>query len=112
MGVMRCLAEEYMDLANMRNNLLHATWFVGYVFSADPLCSNFVAHKFSITKDGLASINLPKNASQLKELSRRCDVVRSWIAWTQCCITGDDKISDIAARWVGLVRTIPRSTSS
>src|SRR5262249_44637587 len=73
LGLMKFLADEYDDLVKIRNGLLHATWFVGYKSLDDPASSEFYARKYTVTKEGLSSVELPKNARQLEELSHRCD---------------------------------------
>lgn len=94
LGVLAALAAEFEDLANRRNELLHATWFVGFVDNDDPNASEFYARKYKTTKAGLTPIDLPKNASQLKELSTRCEEATNWVAWLHSCIAGEDSILD------------------
>lgn len=92
LGAMSALAEEFEYLSTRRNELLHATWFVGFVDNDDPNASEFYARKFKTTKTGLTPIDLPKNAQQLKDLSARCDEATNWIAWLHTCACGTDKI--------------------
>jgi hypothetical protein len=91
-GVMAAISTEYERLNNRRNELLHATWFIGFVGNDDPNASEFYVRKFTTTKKGLVPVDLPKNAGQLKELSDRCEEATNWIAWLHSCVTGPDKI--------------------
>jgi hypothetical protein len=88
-GVLKTIASEYEALANKRNNLLHATWMIGYVSQDDPNSEQFYVRKYSAGATGLEVIDLPKNATQLLELVSRCDTVRSWLAWLYSCLQGD-----------------------
>jgi hypothetical protein len=94
LGALAALAAEFEDLANRRNELLHATWFVGFVDNDDPNASEFYARKYKTTKAGLTPIDLPKSASQLKDLSTRCEDATNWVAWLHSCIAGEDCILD------------------
>jgi hypothetical protein len=89
LGLMRFIASEYDDLINKRNNLLHATWFIGYSGADDPNCKEFFAHKYTVNKEGFALLELPKTAAELRELLGRCDAVQSWIGWLQCALTNE-----------------------
>jgi len=60
-----------MILANKRNNLLHATWFIGYSDSDDPDCHDFFVNKYTVTKEGFMPIDLPNTAAGLKALSEK-----------------------------------------
>jgi hypothetical protein len=93
-GVLKFIADEYNDLVTKRNNLLHATWFIGYVSTDDPNASEFYVRKYTTAKGGLTALPLPKNAAELKNLAERCDAVRTWIAWLQSCLKGEDSILD------------------
>jgi hypothetical protein len=94
LGLMKFIADEYDDLVKMRNALLHATWFVGYKSEDDPASSEFFARKFVVTKEGLSSVELPKNARQLEELSHRCDLIRTWIGFLVNCAKGSYRLED------------------
>jgi len=94
LGAMGALATEFEDLSSRRNELLHATWFIGFVDNNDPNASEFHARKYKTTKTGLTPVDLPKNATQLKELAARCDEVTNWIAWIHSCASGSDKVLD------------------
>jgi hypothetical protein len=96
-GVLANIASEYETLTNMRNNLLHATWFVGYVSSDDQLASEFYARKYTVGKKGISRLELPKKAPELLKLTDRCDLTRIWIWRVHGCLTGPD---DIHVRFV------------
>jgi hypothetical protein len=49
-GVLTQLAREYGDLVNMRNNLLHGTWFIGYSSVDDPDAAEFYVRKQTSTR--------------------------------------------------------------
>jgi hypothetical protein len=87
---------EYNDLANIRNNLLHGTWYIGVPTTEDPDASEFILYKYTTTKDGLARIdNLPKNAEQLHKLSTRCMHTGYWLGLVENCLAGSDKLSNL-----------------
>src|SRR4029077_9336681 len=94
LGVMGTIADEYNTLVNKRNNLLHATWFIGFQGSGDPSCSESYVRKYATTKQGLTTVELPKNAPELRELSKRCEVTRNWIAWLHSCLRGSSYIRE------------------
>ena len=85
-GVLSQIAKEYSDLTNMRNNLLHGTWFVGHIAHDDITAKEFYVRKHTSTKDGLSSLVLPKTAEELRALSRRCWLTRDFIRAIQDCI--------------------------
>jgi hypothetical protein len=93
-GVLKTIADEYSELTNTRNSLLHGTWFIGFSSADDPSCAEFQVRKLKTTKEGLSREELPKNAAQLRELSERCEATRSWIAWLHSCLGGPSKISE------------------
>lgn len=101
LAVLKVIQDEYESLANKRNNLLHATWFVGFPTEEDPNSAHFHISKFTTTKDGLSPLDLPKKADELKELSKRCDTVRDWVGWIDQCVAGLEQIDDIFARGAG-----------
>jgi len=78
-GVLGQVHREYEALANLRNNLLHATWFVGYANEAQEDFSEFFAHKQTVNKSGAGMVDLPKTAKELDDLSERCNRMAEWI---------------------------------
>jgi hypothetical protein len=94
----------YEHLANMRNNLLHGTWFVGFVSDADPNAATFYLRKYTTSADGLVEMNLPKKAEDLRQLRDDCDIVRDFIAGIEYCLRTTTKITDYfeerEERWV------------
>ncbi|MGA2055464.1 MAG: hypothetical protein ABSG88_09155 [Bradyrhizobium sp.] len=85
-GVLAVIAGEYMKLANIRNTLLHGTWFIGYPDSEDPNSENFLLHKLKPTKSGLEKEDVPKQAAEILELQERCEDTRTWIATLHFCV--------------------------
>jgi hypothetical protein len=100
-GVLKVIQDEFNDLTNKRNNLLHATWFVGFASRTDPHSAEFFASKYTTNKDGLSPLNLPKKASELSDLSHRCDIVRDWVSWVDGCLTGMDMIKTVFQKGQG-----------
>jgi hypothetical protein len=96
LGVMKTIADEYLTLANMRNNLLHGAWFVGY--GADSLGDEFDIHKYTVTKEGLSRVELPTKTTQLLELCDRCNALPPWLWKIEGCVTGMYKISETFER--------------
>jgi hypothetical protein len=85
-SVLNQIAREYNDLVNMRNNLLHGTWFIGYSSTEDPDAAEFYVRKQTSTKDGLGLLDLPKTAEELRALKVRCEAVRDQVGALQDCI--------------------------
>jgi hypothetical protein len=79
-AVISQLSGEYNKLCSKRNNLLHGTWSIGFSHADDPDSATFDIDKYSVGGGGVVPLSLPKTASDLQELSERCDEVRSWIA--------------------------------
>ncbi len=85
-GVLGYLAKEYNSLTNMRNNLLHGTWFVGYRGTGDEDAAEFYVKKHVSTKRGLKALDLPKTASELRALTQHCEKMRDYVSALQDCI--------------------------
>jgi hypothetical protein len=104
-GVLGFIHGKYQDLANMRNDLLHGTWFVGYTSQDDPNSSEFYINRLKISGQGLSRPEgLPKTADELKYLAKRCDDVRDWIGHIEHCLQGWQKITQ-TFELVGTKRT-------
>jgi hypothetical protein len=71
--------KQYNDLANIRNNLLHGTWFIGATSFSNPESETFHLQKYTASKHGLTELHLPKTARELRELSQRCDDLLAWL---------------------------------
>jgi hypothetical protein len=114
LGLMKFIADEYDELVKIRNGLLHATWFVGYKSVDDPASSEFYVRKYTVTKEGLSPVQLPKNARQLEELSHRCDYIRTWIGMLVNCANGsyqlEDHFEQDGKRWFFKWFASPRTT--
>jgi hypothetical protein len=52
-GVLAFISTHYDDLSTQRNDLLHGTWYVGYVSNDDPNSAEFFIRRFKTTKQGL-----------------------------------------------------------
>jgi hypothetical protein len=96
--VLSCIEVEYNHLYNKRNELLHGTWFVGYVSDDDPDSKEFRVQKFKTTSDGLASAKLPKNADELLTLVNRCNDARTWVGAVGFCLQETISICDHFSR--------------
>jgi hypothetical protein len=86
LGVLTVIAAEYFTLVNLRNTLLHGTWFVGYSTLEDPNAENFILQKFKPTKTGLEQEDVPKHAFELLALKDRCDDTKTWISSIHFCV--------------------------
>jgi hypothetical protein len=93
LGVLSFISGRYMDLATKRNNLLHATWYIGYSSVDDPDSSTFLVSKFTPNGEGLRKLELPSKASELKDLAEICRTIEGWILWLQSCLTGSVKVA-------------------
>ena len=89
LGVLKTVAKEYGELTNLRNGLLHGSWFVGYDSSID-----FDLHKYTVTKEGLARMDLPESTAQVLELCDRCNHVIPWLHKIEACLIGMYKLAD------------------
>jgi hypothetical protein len=95
---LRLVEREYSSLYNKRNELLHATWFVGFPTGDDLDAKDFFVRKFKTSADGLTAAKLPKNSSELSNLSDRCQDVRLWLGQIDFCIQDDLAITDFFKR--------------
>jgi hypothetical protein len=85
LGALKTISDECTDLIATRNNLLHATWYMGSLDQDDPASDDFFVWKGSSNKDGWAPLELPRKVAELRELSRRCINVIHWIdVLTRC----------------------------
>jgi hypothetical protein len=78
-AVLGQIHREFETLANTRNNLLHATWYIGWSNEHETDFSQFLARKERVNKSGSSAVNLPKTAAELNELSERCAEIEEWI---------------------------------
>lgn len=84
-GILSVASKEYSSLTNLRNSLLHGTWFVGYV-GEDPTSPDFDVFKYTINKEGIARVELPRTASELAHLSLRCEECDDLISLISECV--------------------------
>ncbi len=84
-GILAEISKEYMALSNLRNNLLHGTWFVGYV-GEDANSPEFDVFKYVVNKEGIARVPLPRTATELADLSARCDETRDLVSLVLQCV--------------------------
>lgn len=77
--VLTFVQNDYNDLVNKRNNLLHATWIIGGRSGRDPDASRFYLSKYTTTEHGLEMLDLPKTAAELEMLTEKCDQTRIWL---------------------------------
>jgi hypothetical protein len=74
------LHTEYSDLANKRNNLLHASWFMGHAGEAQPDFFKLLVSKFTPSKSGFKLVDgLPDDVSHISDLTKRCEAAKSFI---------------------------------
>jgi len=88
-GVLANIDKEYSELSNIRNNLLHGTWYVGYVDFNDPNSETFIVNKYKVTKKGLSKEDSPKSAKELMNLKDRCEKTSNWISFLVSCLPID-----------------------
>jgi hypothetical protein len=93
-AVLAHIAKAYSDLTNMRNNLLHGTWFIGSASVDDEDAAEFYVKKHTATKEGLGTLELPRKPEELAALTDECVIVRDWIRAVESClpVMGDWKI--------------------
>ena len=51
-------------------------------------------HKYTVTKEGLARMDLPESTAQVLELCDRCNHVIPWLHKIEACLIGMYKLSD------------------
>ncbi len=71
-AVMKYCATEFSSLVQVRNRLLHGTWFIGWANEKQEDFSQLPVAKFNITKDGYEPAKLPKSVAELSQLTNRC----------------------------------------
>jgi hypothetical protein len=99
LGVLKTIATEYFALSNMRNSLLHGTWFIGYSTEQDPNSDYFLLSRLKPTGAGLETDDdVPRHAHELLALKDRCEDTRTWISNVEFCVPRlngfSDKVSD------------------
>jgi hypothetical protein len=93
------IENEVTRLYSKRNELLHGTWFIGFVSRDDPHAEKFKIQKFKTSADGLISAKeLPKSTPELSKLADRCDDARTWIGHVDWCIRNEESLSDYFKR--------------
>jgi hypothetical protein len=97
-GILAFINGKYETLANQRNDLLHGTWFVGYVSNDNPDSSEFLIRRLRTSKRGLSPVTgLPKTAAELKTLADQCKDVRYWLGYVEQCLQGWTNINEVFA---------------
>jgi hypothetical protein len=94
-GVLKTIATEYFELTNIRNTLLHGTWYIGYSTPDDPNAETFSLRKFKPTSSGLEKEDAPTRAFNLLALKDRCEDVRYWITFVHACIPRPNHAHDL-----------------
>jgi hypothetical protein len=84
-NVLKTINKEYTKLANTRNNLLHGTWYIGFTGPENLEAKEFSIRKLATRATGLNPLELPKTASELRDLTRRCENVRYWMFSITSC---------------------------
>ena len=96
LGVMSFINGKYDELAKRRNDLLHGTWFVGYPSSDDPDSAEFYIRRARTSGSGLSfALDLPKKATELKELADKCTDIRDWLSRIEQCFQCELKVKDV-----------------
>jgi hypothetical protein len=73
-SVLLYCAREYGKLANLRNDLLHGTWHIGWASPDQQDFSTMHVQKFRVGKTGYKLADgLPQSAEELRALAKRCD---------------------------------------
>ena len=87
--VMAYCATEYSKLLELRNNLLHGTWRIGWTSAEQQDFSEMLVHKFKGNKSGYALVDLPKTAEELDAETRRCEALKDLLYQIfGACISG------------------------
>jgi hypothetical protein len=89
-GVLGPINNEYNHLTNLRNELVHGTWFVGFGGARDRESKEFFVRKLRAKASGLIQSELPKTASQLNALTQRCQNVHFWMLSLTTAFLVDD----------------------
>jgi hypothetical protein len=94
-NVLSHIEREFNSLYWKRNDLVHATWFIGARSEDDPAASTFYIRKFKTSADGLKrAAELPKNAGELLILRDRCTETCAWLSHVGYCLRQSARLSD------------------
>lgn len=90
-AVLSYIDGEVNSLTQMRNALLHGTWFIGWASEEEEDFSEFTVHKWKTSANGLESHGLPKTAYDLDALSARCTAISKLVnrVWTAFVVPGE-----------------------
>jgi hypothetical protein len=79
--ILKRVNADYQELTAIRNDLLHGNWSVGTPWDEDSDDSEFFLYKPKSNKDGFVGKrdDLPQTASELLQLSKRCEDVTHWL---------------------------------
>jgi hypothetical protein len=72
-AVLKFCANEHEKLTNLRNDLLHGTWHIGWASPDQQDFSEMLVHKAKVWTSGYKFADLPKTAAELFALAKRCD---------------------------------------
>jgi hypothetical protein len=75
-AVLKFCASEYEKLANLRNDLLHGTWRIGWATPDQEDFGDLIVHRARVWAGGYKFAELPKTTPELRQLAERCDELR------------------------------------
>lgn len=71
-SVIKDVHERYRSVASKRNDLIHATWYIGWASEDQQDFSEFLAKKHKVTGDQLKLAKNPTNTTELELITQEC----------------------------------------
>lgn len=88
------ILKEIQDLTKLRNDVIHGTWFIGWVSSDDTEFTDALGIKFKKDKDGVATKNFSWKKNDFDELTEKAKELTNLLARLSGCISGNYKIEN------------------
>ena len=79
-SVLKLCATEYDKLVNLRNDLLHGTWRIGWARPDQEDFSELFVDKARVWAGGYKLADLPKTAAELSERTKRCEYLTTLLS--------------------------------
>jgi hypothetical protein len=92
--IVKNVLKRVQELTESRNNVIHRTWFVGWVSLEDSDFSVVPSWKFVNTTEGTEFRSLSYSATDFDELSAKADELADIINRMCCCLTIDCRFTN------------------
>jgi hypothetical protein len=90
LSLLKHLANSMQELVNVRNNVIHATWYIGISPGPEPEHPDFAeiyGKKLEGTKKGIGKVNLPENIDSFIDYIKECYRVQWLITYLSLFIS-------------------------